>query len=201
MHKKLSLNGALCAKPSKVGAELGAITLYGVWDPDGWRYSTSVLDQTPSLLPDATLLYGDGAITPAISVLSAIEGLKVYAPQTEHVIVPLTVAILVLLFVVQRKGTSFIGGIFGPVSPADRTSGRNRGRLGFWKSLLATASVKLLLRPRIRKTPLRRPAVRSGLHRHGGRIRTECRTLRRPRSRCSRQEFFSALSLCGGRCP
>ena len=115
MHKKLSLNGALCAKPSKVGAELGAITLYGVWDPDGWRYSTSVLDQTPSLLPDATLLYGDGAITPAISVLSAIEGLKVYAPQTEHVIVPLTVAILVLLFVVQRKGTSFIGGIFGPV--------------------------------------------------------------------------------------
>src|SRR5215469_18500053 len=37
--------------------------------------------------------------------------------------------------------------------PADRTSGRNRGRLGFWKSLLATASVKLLLRPRIRKTP------------------------------------------------
>jgi KUP system potassium uptake protein len=63
----------------------------------------------------ATLLYGDGAITPAISVLSAIEGLKIYAPQTEHVIVPLTVAILVLLFVVQRKGTSFIGGIFGPV--------------------------------------------------------------------------------------
>ena len=45
----------------------------------------------------ATLLYGDGAITPAISVLSAIEGLKIYAPQTEHVIVPLTVAILVLL--------------------------------------------------------------------------------------------------------
>ena len=42
----------------------------------------------------ATLLYGDGAITPAISVLSAIEGLKVYAPQTEHVIVPLTVALL-----------------------------------------------------------------------------------------------------------
>src|SRR6516162_2641007 len=42
LHKKLSLNGALCAKPSKVGAELGAITLYGVWDPDGWRYSTSV---------------------------------------------------------------------------------------------------------------------------------------------------------------
>src|SRR5262249_34443558 len=66
-------------------------------------------------LVGATLLYGDGAITPAISVLSALEGIKIYAPQTQHVIVPLTVAILVLLFAIQRKGTSFIGGIFGPV--------------------------------------------------------------------------------------
>ena len=63
----------------------------------------------------ATLLYGDGAITPAISVLSAIEGLKVYAPQLASLVVPLTVAILVVLFVIQRKGTAFIGGIFGPV--------------------------------------------------------------------------------------
>jgi KUP system potassium uptake protein len=63
----------------------------------------------------ATLLYGDGAITPAISVLSAIEGLKVYTPHMERVIVPLTVAILVALFAVQRKGTSFVGGMFGPV--------------------------------------------------------------------------------------
>jgi KUP system potassium uptake protein len=66
-------------------------------------------------LVGAALLYGDGTITPAISVLSAIEGIKVYAPQTERIVVPLTVAILVLLFVVQRKGTSFVGGIFGPV--------------------------------------------------------------------------------------
>jgi KUP system potassium uptake protein len=63
----------------------------------------------------ATLLYGDGAITPAISVLSAIEGIKVYAPQLEHAVVPLTVAILVVLFLVQRRGTSWIGAIFGPV--------------------------------------------------------------------------------------
>jgi KUP system potassium uptake protein len=63
----------------------------------------------------ATLLYGDGAITPAISVLSAIEGLKVYAPDLQRVVVPLTVAILVVLFAVQRKGTGFVGGIFGPV--------------------------------------------------------------------------------------
>ncbi len=66
-------------------------------------------------LVGATLLYGDGAITPAISVLSAIEGIKVYAPHLEHVVVPLTVAILVALFAIQHKGTSFIGGIFGPI--------------------------------------------------------------------------------------
>ena len=63
----------------------------------------------------ATLLYGDGTITPAISVLSAIEGLKIYAPQMSRFVVPLTVVILVVLFLIQRNGTSFIGGIFGPV--------------------------------------------------------------------------------------
>jgi KUP system potassium uptake protein len=63
----------------------------------------------------ATLLYGDGAITPAISVLSAIEGIKVYAPQMGHFVVPITVAILVVLFMIQSKGTSWIGGIFGPI--------------------------------------------------------------------------------------
>lgn len=63
----------------------------------------------------ATLLYGDGAITPAISVLSAIEGIKVHASQMDRAVVPLTVAILVLLFMVQRKGTSWLGGIFGPI--------------------------------------------------------------------------------------
>jgi KUP system potassium uptake protein len=63
----------------------------------------------------ATLLYGDGTITPAISVLSAIEGLKLYAPQMQHAVVPLTVVILAILFLIQRNGTSWIGGIFGPV--------------------------------------------------------------------------------------
>jgi KUP system potassium uptake protein len=63
----------------------------------------------------ATLLYGDGAITPAISVLSAIEGIKVHASQVDRLVVPLTVAILILLFMVQRKGTSWLGGIFGPI--------------------------------------------------------------------------------------
>ena len=59
--------------------------------------------------------HGDGAITPAISVLSAIEGLKVDAPQLAHLVVPLTIVILIGLFLVQRRGTGFIGGIFGPI--------------------------------------------------------------------------------------
>src|SRR5499426_22549 len=66
-------------------------------------------------LVGATLLYGDGCITPAISVLSAIEGIKVYAPHMDHAVVPLTVVILALLFLIQRNGTAWIGGIFGPV--------------------------------------------------------------------------------------
>ncbi len=66
-------------------------------------------------LVGATLLYGDGTITPAISVLSAIEGLKIYAPQLGHAVVSLTVLILAILFLIQRNGTSWIGGIFGPV--------------------------------------------------------------------------------------
>jgi KUP system potassium uptake protein len=66
-------------------------------------------------LVGATLLYGDGCITPAISVLSAIEGIKVYAPHMEHAVVPLTVVILALLFLIQRNGTAWIGRIFGPV--------------------------------------------------------------------------------------
>src|SRR5262249_31540131 len=66
-------------------------------------------------LAGATLLCGDATITPAIPVLSAIEGLKVYAPQLGRIVVPLTVAILVLLFLIQRNGTAWIGHIFGPV--------------------------------------------------------------------------------------
>src|SRR5580692_11711724 len=63
----------------------------------------------------AALLYGDGAITPAISVLSAVEGMKVDAPALAPLVVPLTIVVLVGLFLLQRKGTGFIGRIFGPV--------------------------------------------------------------------------------------
>jgi KUP system potassium uptake protein len=66
-------------------------------------------------LVGAALLYGDGAITPAISVLSAIEGLKADAPSLAPAVVPLTVVILIGLFLIQRQGTQFIGRAFGPV--------------------------------------------------------------------------------------
>ncbi|WP_244478963.1 potassium transporter Kup [Methylobacterium sp. Leaf106] len=69
-------------------------------------------------LVGAALLYGDGAITPAISVLSAVEGLKVAAPGLDHAVLPITIAILVGLFLVQSKGVAFIGRIFGPVMVA-----------------------------------------------------------------------------------
>ena len=63
----------------------------------------------------AALLYGDGVITPAISVLSAVEGLAVAAPGLEHLVVPLTVAILVGLFTFQKRGTAAVGMVFGPI--------------------------------------------------------------------------------------
>ena len=61
------------------------------------------------------LLYGDGMITPAISVLSAVEGMEVVTPLFRPYVVPLTVAILVALFVIQRHGTHRVGGLFGPI--------------------------------------------------------------------------------------
>jgi len=68
-----------------------------------------------SLVLGAALLFGDGIITPAISVLSAVEGLGVAAPSLDRIVVPVTVLLLTLLFAVQIKGTTGIGKIFGPI--------------------------------------------------------------------------------------
>lgn len=64
----------------------------------------------------AALLYGDGMITPAISVLSAVEGLKVAAPGMAPFVIPVTLVILVGLFLVQSRGTAAVGKLFGPVT-------------------------------------------------------------------------------------
>ena len=63
----------------------------------------------------AALIYGDGAITPAISVLSALEGLNMATPALQPYVVPAAVAILVVLFAIQSQGTAAIGRFFGPV--------------------------------------------------------------------------------------
>jgi KUP system potassium uptake protein len=63
----------------------------------------------------ASMFLGDSVITPAISVLSAVEGLKVAIPASQHLVLPLTVAILIALFAVQRRGTAKVAAFFGPI--------------------------------------------------------------------------------------
>jgi KUP system potassium uptake protein len=63
----------------------------------------------------AALFFGDSMITPAISVLSAVEGLKVVNPSLENLIIPVTVVIIVVLLAVQRRRTAAVGRVFGPV--------------------------------------------------------------------------------------
>jgi KUP system potassium uptake protein len=66
-------------------------------------------------LVGAGMFYGDSLITPAISVLSAVEGLEVQAPMMQRVVIPVTVVILIGLFAVQCKGTGVVGRVFGPI--------------------------------------------------------------------------------------
>src|SRR5215212_1701190 len=85
----------------------------------------------------ASLFYGDGMITPAISVLSAVEGLKVVSPSFESVVVPIALAILAALFAIQRFGTGAVGRLFGPV-------------MGLWFAVLALGGIaKVLANPGI----------------------------------------------------
>jgi KUP system potassium uptake protein len=63
----------------------------------------------------AAMFYGDAAITPAISVLSAVEGLEIISPRFKAFVIPLTVAVLIGLFAAQRSGTARIGSVFGPI--------------------------------------------------------------------------------------
>jgi KUP system potassium uptake protein len=64
----------------------------------------------------AALFYGDAIITPAISVLSAVEGLSVATPQFEKFVIPITIGVLVALFAIQRHGTGRVGALFGPIT-------------------------------------------------------------------------------------
>lgn len=82
--------------------------------PDRLRTRTRAAVVMAALLASA-LLYGDGIITPAISVLSAVEGLSVATHAAEPVVVPLTCLILLAIFLLQRRGTGSVGKVFGPV--------------------------------------------------------------------------------------
>jgi KUP system potassium uptake protein len=111
----VSLKYAILIMRADNHGEGGIVALLALLDvrhaPRGsWRASLLVIG-----LVGAALLYGDGVITPAISVLSAVEGLKIASPALTWAIVPLSIVILFALFLVQRKGTAFIGNIFGPL--------------------------------------------------------------------------------------
>ena len=97
----------------------------------------------------ASLLYGDGVITPAISVLSAMEGLKLVAPGFEKFIVPVTLVILIGLFVIQRRGTESIGRLFGPVMVVWFVviGGAGRGQHLAWRRPSCRRSIRS--RPRV----------------------------------------------------
>ena len=83
-------------------------------------------------LAGVALFYGDGMITPAISVLSAVEGVKVAAPSCGSIVLPLALAVLTGLFAIQRLGTHVVGRLFGPV-------------MIVWFAVLAAAGVARLV--------------------------------------------------------
>jgi KUP system potassium uptake protein len=81
----------------------------------------------------ASLFYGDGMITPAISVLSAVEGLQVASPGLASLVVPITLVVLTMLFAIQRFGTGAVGRLFGPV-------------MGLWFGILALLGLNEIAR-------------------------------------------------------
>lgn len=96
--------------------EGGILALAALCTPMGARQRTGKRGLVMLGLFGTALLYGDGAITPAISVLSAVEGLEVATPLFQPYIIPITIAILVGLFLAQHHGTAMVGRVFGPVT-------------------------------------------------------------------------------------
>ncbi|MBB2947852.1 KUP system potassium uptake protein [Actinoplanes lutulentus] len=95
------------------GGIMALITLLRRWTAPRGRRTAAALAGLGIF--GAALFFGDSMITPAISVLSAVEGLKIVAPSLEEGIVPITAVIIVVLFAVQRQGTAAIGRLFGPI--------------------------------------------------------------------------------------
>ncbi len=96
--------------------EGGILALAALCTPMGIRQRTKRWGLVMLGLFGTALLYGDGAITPAISVLSAVEGLELATPLFQPYIIPITIGILVGLFVYQHHGTARVGRVFGPIT-------------------------------------------------------------------------------------
>ncbi len=109
----VSLNYLMFVMRADNGGEGGILALLALVRLRGGRYAHPGLVATG--LFGAALLYGDSMITPAISVLSAVEGLGAATTVFEPFVVPLTLTILVLVFLAQRRGTERIGKVFGPI--------------------------------------------------------------------------------------
>jgi KUP system potassium uptake protein len=112
--------------------EGGILALMGLVGMDKERRAAAKAALIAMGVFGAALLYGDGMITPAISVLSAIEGLEVATPFFKPYVLAITIVILVLLFLFQRKGTAGVGAVFGPV-------------MIFWFSTLAVLGIRGIL--------------------------------------------------------
>ena len=99
--------------------EGGILALLALIDPwrHGLRYLNRPMSRALILLGifGAALLFGDGMLTPAISVLSAVEGLQIAAPHMSHLVIPITIIVLILLFLFQKRGTARVGSLFGPI--------------------------------------------------------------------------------------
>ncbi|MFE3053515.1 potassium transporter Kup [Nocardia sp. NPDC059239] len=95
------------------GGIMALITLLRRWVAPGGRRTALALSALGIF--GASLFFGDSMITPAISVLSAVEGLKVVQPSLAELVVPITAVIIIGLFLVQRRGTAAVGRMFGPV--------------------------------------------------------------------------------------
>jgi KUP system potassium uptake protein len=96
--------------------EGGILALASLATPMGVRHRGGRVGLIALGLFGTALLYGDGMITPAISVLSAVEGLEVATPFFEPYIIPITIAILIGLFISQHHGTARVGRVFGPIT-------------------------------------------------------------------------------------
>jgi KUP system potassium uptake protein len=114
------------------GLALTALAAQAFASQPRWRHALLLLG-----VAGATLFYGDSVITPAISVLGAIEGLEVATPALKAFVVPITVAILIGLFALQRHGTAIVGRWFGPII------------LVWFVVLAATGIVQMMRQPQI----------------------------------------------------